>query len=304
MAIDINYAQHQQDAEGEFFRKIAEQGHYAGRTKPTATRQGLYIATADGNLLASVNTTSVIRVMATVNHAIEAWKETNPSSVNKFAETNQPDVRYGVEFPSGGLILRETMRDLPRANNSGHETWRHNFDHVWLTAIEVNSLVPKNSDVGQAFEIPEDVARRFAAYHLVDQVKGEADAWDRSDVQIAKMKAEVVENKDGKIKIKLSGSAKCVKSPTGEVNPFTKNKITKDRGVDLKIQGWLTYDENSKSFDRFNLLAAGQRWGTATYNFRSRDMGPAPIAFAFEMLPNAPENKTRPKFLMWNYFDK
>lgn len=238
-----------------------------------------------------------------IDEALVAWEAINSTSVEKFKASNQPDKRYNVEFPNGGLILRETMRDLPRVKESDHEIWRHNFDHAWLTDDEVKSFVPPDPAVGQKYEIPPALARRFAAFHLVDQVKGEADAWKRSEVQIANMQAEVVENQDGKIQIRLHGAAKCVKPPSGEVNPFSKTRISKERGVELKFRGWLNYDSESKSFSRFDVLATGDRWGAATYNFRSDDRGPAPIGFAFEMLPTTPENKTRPKFLLWDYFD-
>ena len=42
VAENCSYLQRQEDAKGEFFRLIAEQGHYAGRTQPSATRQGIY----------------------------------------------------------------------------------------------------------------------------------------------------------------------------------------------------------------------------------------------------------------------
>ena len=238
-----------------------------------------------------------------INLAIRRWKAKESPTIKKFAINNSPDVKYSRDFPDGGLILRETVRDLPRADDVNFETWRHNFDHVWLTAEEVKSFVPSNPKVGQEYGIPSSLAIRFAAFHLVDQVKGEADAWNRSEVQVANIQAEVLEIQDGKIKIRLRGAAKCVKPATGEVNPFLKVKITEDRGVDLKIRGWLTYDSRSKSFSQLDVLSYGDRWGAATYNFRSRDMGPAPIGFAFEMLPSTPENRTRPKFLLWSYFD-
>ncbi|HEX2184014.1 MAG TPA: hypothetical protein VHN78_00740, partial [Chloroflexota bacterium] len=47
--------QRQRDAKGEFFRLVAEQGHYAGRTYPTSTRQGYYAFTPDGTVLAAAN---------------------------------------------------------------------------------------------------------------------------------------------------------------------------------------------------------------------------------------------------------
>ena len=74
VADNCSYTQRQKDAKGEFFRLIAEQGHYAGRTKPTATRQGLYTATSDGELLASINTTNVERVLEMIGSALSKWE--------------------------------------------------------------------------------------------------------------------------------------------------------------------------------------------------------------------------------------
>ncbi len=238
-----------------------------------------------------------------INKALRRWEANPLSSIKEFAAHNAPDQRFNLGFPVGGLILRETIRDLPRVDNENFETWRHNFDHAWLTADEMNSFVPSNPEVGHKYQIPEKFARRFAAFHLVDQVKGEADAWKRSEVQMAIMEAEVMKQQDDKVQIRLHGAARCVKPATGEVNPYSRTKINQDRGVDLNIRGWLTYDTNSKSFTRFDVIAAGDRWGAATYNFRSGDLGRAPIGFAFEMLPVVSVNKTRPKFLMWSYFN-
>ncbi len=301
-AIDINYAQHQQDNEGRFFRKIAEQGHYAGRTKPTATRQGLYITTADGNLLASTNTTSAQDVIKLIDTAMEKWNQSK-QLVEKFADNNEPDKRFNVAFPAGGMILRQTSRDLPRKQAPEYETWRHNFDHAWLTAAEVKSFVPMNLAVGEKYAIPDAFVQRLARFHFVDQVKGEADAFGRSAVSQAKLEAEVVEVANGTAKIRLQGTAKCVQPPSGDTNPYSGSKVNQERGVDLSIRGWLQYDTTKQAFDQFDLVAIGDRWGTATYNFRQRDMGPAPIGFAFELLPTKSENMTKPKFLLWDYFE-
>ena len=54
-ADEVGRLQSGKDAECQLFRKIAEQGHYAGRTRPSRTRQGTYATTADGTFLASWN---------------------------------------------------------------------------------------------------------------------------------------------------------------------------------------------------------------------------------------------------------
>ena len=54
-ADDVGHLQSGKDAECRLFQKIAEQGHFAGRTQPSFTRQGTYATTADGTFLASWN---------------------------------------------------------------------------------------------------------------------------------------------------------------------------------------------------------------------------------------------------------
>ena len=55
-ADEVGRLQSGKDEECQLFQKIAEQGHYAGRTKPSRTRQGTYAITPDGTLLISWNT--------------------------------------------------------------------------------------------------------------------------------------------------------------------------------------------------------------------------------------------------------
>ena len=317
MATDINKSQHRQDFEGKYFRKIAEQGHYAGRTRPTSTRQGLYVATVDGHLLASVNSTKADEVLKMMKRAVAKGQQRQAlgmaGSKEKIPKKIRRDKNYSVPFPKGGLILGETCRDLPRPNDPSFNNWRHNFDHAWLTAEEVAQFKPISSDgngrpktasEGQKYKIDDAVIGRMAQFHFVDQVKGEASSWDESDIKHASLNAEVVEVADDNVKIKLTGRAKCIKPPTGIRNPFSGTRIDKDRGVDLKVSGYLVYNVQKDHFKSFDLVAHGARWGTATYNFRQRDMGPQPIGFAFRLLETKRENMTQPKFLLWGYFDK
>src|SRR5207253_664456 len=53
VAGDDWYQRRRQDAEGEFFRKVADQGPRKGQSG--STRQGIYCFTADGELLAYKN---------------------------------------------------------------------------------------------------------------------------------------------------------------------------------------------------------------------------------------------------------
>ena len=63
---------------GQTRRELAEQGHYAGRTRPTNTRQGIYAAAPSGVLLASVNTRSAERMAAMLEEALAAGRSPFP----------------------------------------------------------------------------------------------------------------------------------------------------------------------------------------------------------------------------------
>jgi len=317
VATDINLSQHRKDAEGKYFRKIAEQGHYAGRTKPTATRQGLYVATVSGHLLASVNSAQADEVLRMMKQGVAKWQQRQAlgmvGSKKKVPQKPWVDRNYSLPFPKGGMILREVCRDLPRSNDPSFNNWRHNFDNVWLTSEEVAAFKPvsrdgkgrpKTASKGQKYKIDDAVFRRLAQFHFVDQVKGEASSWDESDIKHAALNAEVIEVDDHNVKIKLSGRAECIKPPTGNRNPFSGSRIDKERGVDLKVSGYLIYNAEKAEFTSFDLVAHGSRWGAAVYNFRKGDMGPEPIGFAFRLLETKPENMAQPKFLLWGYFDK
>jgi len=305
VAIDINLLTHQTDSEGDFFRHIAEQGHFAGRQKPTPTRQGLYVTGVDGDLLHSLNSTEADSIISLMSRGLAKWdRKQKTNNVGKaLRSTNTPDGKYVIDFPEGGMILRQTMRDLPRKSSRNHDTSRHNFDHAWLTAKEKLQFAPEQMKVGVAWQIPPSTVKRFASFHTVDQVHGEADAWNWEDVKHASMVARVRKVSGTKATIQLSGKVNCVKPPSGETNPYNKYTITKDITNDLSIKGWLVYDSKSKDFDSFRMVAAGMRSGTDLYNSRRNDMGPSPIGFSFEMLPDKPANRIKPKFLIWNYFE-
>ena len=59
--------------EAEWFRTVAEQGHYGGRTVPTDTRQGIYAAAPSGVLLASINHSDPRRVADMLRKALAIW---------------------------------------------------------------------------------------------------------------------------------------------------------------------------------------------------------------------------------------
>ena len=298
VAISCSTYQTREDEPGELFRKIAEQGHYAGRTKPTGTRQGLYVSTPDGKLLSSNNETNARKVFGLLSKTSRQW---NAQFTDETFTPSEPDVSLDpdaeVAFPKNGMALRETMRDLPRTNQKSPDQWRHNFDQVWMTTEEATKFLPASLNAGATVAIPEPILNRLALYHLVDHVRGSATPWKKGDIELAELNSKVTKVDDSNIHLEVYGAVKLRQEPSGKVNPFLKRRITKDRGVDLKIAGRLVYDRKSGSFERFDIAAVGDRWGTDVYNHRHNDMGPDPIGFAFTLETSKPASQRKPLFV-------
>ena len=73
VAADDWYQRRRDDAEGKFFRSVADQGPRKGIGGDT--RQGIYCLTADGKLLAYRNAGQLPDVMrTTLQQALVAWK--------------------------------------------------------------------------------------------------------------------------------------------------------------------------------------------------------------------------------------
>src|SRR5215471_16445238 len=101
------YQRRREDAEGEFFRKVANQGPRKGAGG--STRQGIYCLTASGKLLAYRNHQDPKVMLQVLRDALARWQkspadERKPGAV-KVADASQVDARYARTPPEGGLVL-------------------------------------------------------------------------------------------------------------------------------------------------------------------------------------------------------
>src|SRR5436305_2929005 len=105
VAADDWYQRRRDDAEGKFFRGVADQGPRKG--EGGATRQGIYCFTADGRLLAYKNAGQLPDVMRdTLRAGLREWQKLpedrrKPGAV-KVADAGKPDPRFARTPPPGG----------------------------------------------------------------------------------------------------------------------------------------------------------------------------------------------------------
>lgn len=284
VAENCTHLQRQQDAEGDLFRLIAEQGHYAGRLVPTDTRQGMYACTPDGVLLVSCNVHGADQLMPVLRQALERWERRR--GVAAPSDTGATDRRFGWTPPPGGLVLRVWSRDLPRdpAQDTRPDDWRKravNLDHAWFTAEEARALVPADPALGAEADWPDPLMRRLVRYHCIDNVRGEPPMWRPEEVGSATVRCRVVERDGARIRLDVNGAA-ALRGTSWGSEDASRQPRSSERGTDLAIAGTLVFDTAAGRFVRFHLTASGQRWGATQYNSRHDDPGPAPIGFAFE----------------------
>src|SRR5206468_1556748 len=108
VAGDDWYQRRRDDAEGQFFRKVADQGPRKGQNG--YTRQGIYCFTADGQLLAYKNAGQAPNVMRDVlRHALREWQRLpearrQPGAV-QVGDPGTRDPQYARTPPPDGLVV-------------------------------------------------------------------------------------------------------------------------------------------------------------------------------------------------------
>jgi len=283
----------QQDAKGEFFRLVAEQGHYAGRTFPTNTRQGYYTFTADGRLLTALNSRDPRAIEGMLRKALERWQQLGTTAdvdVQDYAPA-RPD-----RYPTDGLVLRLAARDLPRQEDARPDDWRKrawNLDSAWFTKDEASHLVPLSPTAGAIREWPAAVVRRLALFHLRDFVRGEPSAWPEEALREATMISEVVSAGEDEVRLRLSGRVRLEYAMRWR-RPNDRSEHISECGYAASLAGEAVWNRAQMRFTSFELVATGPRWGTNQYNNRGDDLGPAPMGIALTLAGTEPKDRTPP----------
>jgi hypothetical protein len=271
------------DAECQLFRKIAEQGHFAGRTEPSFTRQGTYATTADGTLLASWNKTVPRIVAGKLREALENWDRLKAQG-RKFSGEDSLDLaqltRADRFFPEDGLVLKVNTRDLPR--DPPQEGWfaqAWNQDFAWFTKEEAGQFLPGEIEPGRTREVPRALVERLARFHFLDNVRGQTPPFPACAIEDATLNSRVTAVQGDVVSLRLDGRTKAVQKGNWSIRGFDdKNRPSvQERGVEMKLLGTARFNRKQGRFVGFEVVAVGTRWGATQYNCRGDDLAPAPF---------------------------
>lgn len=274
-ADEVYRLQQGDDPECVFFQEMADHGHYGNRIG--GTRQGIYVCTANGKFLASINSNNPDSVLAMLERGLKAWeklpeeqKRLSPLSVFK------PRHRWEDSFPKDGLVLSVITRDLPAdCDPSKPCAPKWNQDRVWFSKTEARQWLPRDPKQGDKHELPQELVFRLARLHLVDTVKGQSSPFSRREVAGSQIAAEVVKREGTRVKIKITGTTKGDSLGRGLREPA--------HGVETRILGHAVFDLQKEAFVEFEMVALGTRQGQTQLNGRRRDAESGPIGFVFDL---------------------
>jgi hypothetical protein len=294
VAGDDWYQRRRQDAEGEFFRKVADQGPRKGAGG--STRQGIYIFTAEGKLLAYRNAQDPDVMRRVLKQGLTAYQQLpedkrRPGAV-QVAEPGRADNRYDRKPPAGGAVLNVYTRILDHDDKGklchgsckfpGGDKTAH--DHLWLTAAEIQSLVPAGARVGDSFPLPQAIAQRLLRFHLVDNTRGEPPLWTREQVRKSELRLQVEEVSDKGVRLKLEGHA---------LLSTNADERRAERGFDVHLLGTVEVDARKTRLVRFDVVAVGDHWGEGTYTRGARP-GRTPLGVALEVAVEGSQGRDVP----------
>ena len=278
-----------QDDDCLFFQSMANSGH-AGRHEPGKSRQGIYVCSADGQCLASINQLSAKAVLETMNRGMKKWKQL-PKNERSSASAKKmnPKRRWENSRPTNGLVLSVHSRDLLRSATSESRSLKYwNVDSAWFIAKEVRSFIPNDIAEGDEFEFGDVFVDRLCKLHFVDSVKGQTDSFDQHEIAGSSIMGKVESIEDKKVKIVIHGNTSGVRE-TGKFK----------RGVATKLIGEAIFDQSEQQFTKFDMVAIGQRWGRTRFNDRVSQPKKSPIGFAFHL--TKPDEPVVVPGIVWAY---
>ena len=269
---------------------MADSGHYGPRDNGES-RQGIYVCTADGKFLSSINTLDADLVLETMKRGLNKWKKLPADERRPKTNTSEMKIerRWEPQRPKDGLVFTVYSRDLHRKatpDSRSLKTW--NVDSAWFNSKEMKSLLPKNITIGQTFEFPDFFVARLSKLHLVDCVKGQTEAFGKSEIAGSKISGTVIGVDANQIEVEIKGTTSGI-SKSGRF----------PRGVVTTIIGDATFDRESEKFEKFDMVAIGKRWGRTRFNDRRAQQKESPIGFTFHI--TKPDEPIVIPGVFWSY---
>ncbi len=286
------------DPQARFFRTMVD-----GSPEPIrGSRQGTYVCTPGGELLARVNSTDPRRIAETLRKGLAAWEALPAEARARPAPASaSPAHRFEDSFPADGLVLDAVHRDLEGSGDAwvpGGGRW--NVDHVWFSPDEARGWVPLEDTVGARVDLPRFLRERLARFHLVDNVRGQEGPFAPEDVELSEVASTVVAIEGDRVVLTIEGRTRTVSDGVWKLGEnLWKQFPNRPRGVEARLAGGAVFDRTTERFVSFQLVALGESWGGSGLNGRRGAEPDArqPLAWRFTRAGDLPADRVPPAFI-------
>ncbi|MEE8467489.1 MAG: hypothetical protein V3T22_03495 [Planctomycetota bacterium] len=274
------------EADCVFFQRMVNGGK---RITDRGSRQGTWLCAPGGVVLARVNSRDTEKVLATMERALAAWEELPEEQRHVPADADlESRKRWEDSFPEQGLVLERIARELTTEGLARTPHARWNRDFAWFSGSEVRAWIPEDAEVGDVIRLPL-VARRLARFHLVDNVRGQTLPFADEEVQEAILNALVTAREGSLLSLSLQGRTLAAAAGAWLLGEnLWKPSRDIPHGIQCGLMGEARFDLAQGTFQTFELVAIGRRWGHTQMNGRGRDDAPGLIGFHLELAPSAP----------------
>ena len=272
--------QREADPDCRLFRQLVR-----GHDRPSqTTMQGFYVFSPGLVCLGSANSRRPERMARMLEEALQRW-EGLPESQRHLPKGTDLTTRHRWEdsYPEDGLILRGTVRDLPRDGDPKRRP-RQPFNRhpAWFSKKEARQWLPADPVMGAKHQLPRKPLERMACLHLVDTVRGQSERFPTDELGDTRIETEVVDREGEVVRLRITG--------------HTEAKA-EGRTMRTRMRGVARYDLKKQRFLEFELVVLGLRTGGTRYNGRGRNPGPSRVGFLFRL---APEGwRVPPAFINW-----
>ncbi len=314
------------DAEGKFLRDTCG-------LKLAGAGGNVVCVSADGKLLGEI--VGANGMQCDPRKAWDDWRrlpiENREPGAVRFEERGPIDPKFATPTPPpGGVILKEHYRMLTfglkgelrhvKLDDFDHaeritkfydrNARRHIYeaapDFVWLTEAEWRSLIPARPRKGDSVPVSPAIRERLFRYHLVPDITfGESTGWQKKQVRGGEMTATVEEATEKRVRLRLDGLARLgLDYDTAQEK--SKNGGHSAHGYEPRLLGYLDYDVEKRTLERFDLVALGDFYGTLYGDNRwLHRSGRTPLGVAFALVtrdsPRA-DRQVPPRAIGGEYF--
>ena len=276
---------------------MANKGHYR---RVGGSRQGIYVCSPGGKLLASINSLNPDDVLKMIDDGLDKWNNL-PLSERQLPENYKPQTvhRWEDSYPVKGLVLKSAKADVftdPPVQSERGDRW--NMDHVWFSEDEARLWLPKDPKEGDTYQLPTILKDRLFRFHMVDNVRGQTLPFAPQEIKEAHVQVKVIKQNKSNIQINISGHSWAVaKGPwlLGE-NDWTPTHEL-DHGIQTNLLGDATYNLELETFTDFEMVALGKWHGKTQNNGRHSGPRTGRIGTLYSLATDSPADRIAPAFV-------